>query len=208
MTGSLILDIFSGLISLVHTLGYWGIFLGMVVESSFIPFPSEVVLIPAGTLIASGKMTFFLVFIFALAGTVGGALVNFFLARYLGRNLVNLYVRKYGKFLFITNSKLKKIDLFFKNHGEVTSFVGRLIPFVRQWISLPAGFSKMNVFKFIIYTALGAGIWTAFLIYMGYLLGGRMDLVVAYSGQMSLAFVIISIVIIVAYFIAIKKNKK
>ena len=208
MTGSLILNIFSGLISLVHTLGYWGIFLGMVIESSFIPFPSEVVLIPAGALIASGKMTFFLVFIFALLGTIGGALVNFFIARYLGRSLINIYVRKYGKFLFITNSKLKKVDIFFKNHGEITSFVGRLIPVVRQWISLPAGFSKMNVFKFIIYTALGAGIWIAFLIYMGYLLGGRMNLVAAYSGQISLAFMIISIVILAAYFIAIKKNKK
>ncbi len=208
MTGSLILNIFSGLISLVHTLGYWGIFLGMVIESSFIPFPSEVVLIPAGALIASGKMTFFLVFIFALLGTIGGALVNFFIARYLGRSLINIYVRKYGKFLFITNSKLKKVDIFFKNHGEITSFVGRLIPVVRQWISLPAGFSKMNVFKFIIYTALGAGIWIAFLIYMGYLLGGRMNLVAAYSGQISLAFMIISIVILAAYFIAIKKNNK
>ena len=208
MTGSLILNIFSGLISLVHTLGYWGIFLGMVIESSFIPFPSEVVLIPAGALIASGKMTFFLVFIFALLGTIGGALVNFFIARYLGRSLINIYVRKYGKFLFITNSKLKKVDIFIKNHGEITSFVGRLIPVVRQWISLPAGFSKMNVFKFIIYTALGAGIWIAFLIYMGYLLGGRMNLVAAYSGQISLAFMIISIVILAAYFIAIKKNNK
>ena len=165
------LQFINTIISIIKDLGYWGIFIGMTIESSFIPFPSEVVLIPAGALVSMGQMNFFLVLFFGLLGSMAGAYINYFLALFLGRKTIDFLVGKYGKFLFITKEKLKKTDIYFKKHGEITTFIGRLIFFVRQLISLPAGFAKMNFWKFSLFTALGAGIWTAILIFVGMFFG-------------------------------------
>jgi membrane protein DedA with SNARE-associated domain len=156
------------ILDFIKNLGYFGIFIGMAIESSFFPFPSEVILIPAGALIAKGDMNFFLVFSAGLFGSILGAWINYFLAFFLGRQAVDLLIDKYGKLLFINKSKLRKADKYFENHGEITTFVGRLIFVIRQLISLPAGFARMNFWKFTLYTALGAGIWTAILITIGY----------------------------------------
>ena len=171
MTFELFLQLINTLTLLIKNLGYLGIFIGMTIESSFIPFPSEVVLIPAGALVARGEMNFFLVFLAGLFGSLAGAYVNYFLAFFLGRKTVDLLIDKYGKLFFITKAGLRKTDRYFKNHGEITTFVGRLIFFVRQLISLPAGFARMNFWRFTIFTALGAGIWTATLILVGMFFG-------------------------------------
>ncbi len=187
----------SAVLTLVNSLGYTGIFLGMTLESSFIPFPSEVILIPAGALIAQGKMSFPIVFLAGLAGSLIGALINYFLALYLGRTAIELLIDKHGKLFFLNNSKLKKSDDYFQKHGEITTFVGRLIPVIRQLISLPAGFSKMKLSKFILFTSLGASFWSFILILIGYFYGSEIS---SYMKLMTTLIVgSISIILILIY---------
>ncbi len=195
------------LVNFVNDAGYLGIFIGMMLESSFFPFPSEVVLMPAGALVASGEMSFFLVFIAGLFGSLVGALINYFLALRLGRPIVDILVVKYGKAFFLSERKIERADNYFKKHGEITTFVGRLIPVVRQLISLPAGFSKMNIFKFSLFTTLGAGIWTFILIYLGYLFGNNSELIKANMNLILLAILLLSAIILIIYLIAHRKRK-
>lgn len=191
------------LLSIIKEIGYLGIFIGMVIESSFFPFPSEVILIPAGALVAKGEMSFFAVFFAGLLGSLVGAWINFFLALFLGRKTIDFLISKYGKFLFINRENLRKTDNYFKKHGEVTTFVGRLIPLVRQLISLPAGFAKMNFLKFSVFTALGAGIWTAILIYIGYFFGSDVQL---FMKEVIALLLIISLTILLIYYLIKRKN--
>lgn len=192
---------------LVQELGYIGIFLGMTLESSFVPFPSEVILIPAGALAATGQMSLFWVFAYGLLGCIAGALINYSLALYLGRPSVNYLVSKYGKVFLLNEKNLKKTDLFFHKHGEVTTFVGRLIPMARQLISVPAGFSRMNLPKFIFYTALGAGIWTAILVYVGFIFGNNLDWLHANKNMLTAILLTGSLIIAGSYLVYARKIK-
>jgi membrane protein DedA with SNARE-associated domain len=202
----MLLESFSGIIEttllIIKELGYLGIFIGMAIESSFFPFPSEIILIPAGALVAKGEMNFFLVFLAGLLGSLLGAWINFFLALFLGRKTIDFLVSTYGRFLFIRKRNLERTDNYFKKHGEATTFVGRLIPLVRQLISLPAGFAKMNFFKFSLFTALGAGIWTIILICVGYFFGSDASLI---TKEITLIILIISFVFVLIYYIK-RKN--
>lgn len=204
-------SIFNPLVSFFLTavgeIGYIGIFVLMTIESSFVPFPSEVVLIPAGALVAQAKMSWLLAFIAGLAGSMLGAYINYFLALFLGRKTVDKLIKKYGKFFLLDKNKLKKSDKYFEKHGEITTFIGRLIPVIRQLISLPAGFSRMNFAKFSLYTALGAGIWSAILIYLGYLFGDNLEIIKANLNAITLWVVFISLILILLY-ILIKHKKK
>jgi len=206
MLNDLLLNSFNYLILIIGEMGYLGIFLGMMIESTIFPLPSELILIPAGALIAKGEMVFSLVFFAALAGSIIGALINFLFAMFLGRGLVNLLVKRYGRFLFITKKRLDKADNYFNKHGEITTFIGRLIPVARHIISIPAGFSRMNTLKFIIYTALGAAVWSSLLIYIGYLFWDKIAWINTHLNSLYIPIIIFVVIVLVAYLL-IQKNK-
>src|SRR3989338_3008482 len=195
------------LVSTIGALGYFGIFVLMTIESSFTPFPSEVVLIPAGALAAQGKMSFVLILSVAILGSILGALVNYYLAYFIGRKAVEKLVHRYGKFLFIHDESIAKSEKYFESHGDITTFTGRLIPVSRQFISLPAGFAKMNLGRFIFYTALGAGIWSAILIYLGFVFGNNLELIRTNLNAITLVVVFFCLVILLVYLL-VKHRKK
>ncbi len=164
-------DIIDFIVSSVSSWGYAGIFVMMFLESSFFPFPSEVAMIPAGYLAHKGEMSLVLAFISGTLGSLLGAIFNYYLCYFFGREIV----LKYGKFVGITHEKMDKFEAFFNKHGEISTFNSRLIPGIRQYISLPAGLAKMNIFRFCLFTTLGAGIWCAILLVVGYFLGSNPD---------------------------------
>ena len=163
----MISDIIHAVVETVFALGYPGIVGLMFIESSFIPFPSEIVMPPAGYLAAMGRMNVYAVIGSGLLGSVLGALFNYYFAVWVGEP----FLRRYGSYFFVSGKSLDKSEAFFRRHGEVSTFVGRLTPVVRQLISVPAGLARMNLGKFLAFTALGAGIWSAILTYIGWLLG-------------------------------------
>ncbi|MCX8037763.1 MAG: DedA family protein [Candidatus Sumerlaeia bacterium] len=156
----------------------WGpllIFLFMTIESSFIPFPSEVVMIPAGVMIARHEFPggdavgigLSIAILAGLAGSMAGAYINYYLALWLGRP----FLYRYAKYFFLKPAHLERAEALFREYGEITTFVCRLLPAIRQLISLPAGLARMNIFRFSLFTALGAGFWVSVLTFIGYGLG-------------------------------------
>jgi membrane protein DedA with SNARE-associated domain len=194
-------------ILLIGKLGYLGIFLGMTIESTFLPLPSEVILIPAGVLVAKGEFSFFLVLIASVLGSVLGALINYSIALFLGRTAVDVLVDKYGKFFFLTKKRLAHSEKIFEGYGEISTFIGRLIPGVRHLISIPAGFFKMKLSSFILFTALGSGIWTCVLLAIGYFFN---EIPLETWTQSSFTFYLISflicIIVLIVYLIMRKKK--
>ncbi len=152
-------------------LNYFWITVLMAVESSFIPFPSEVVVPPAAYFASTpgSNLNIYLVVVFATLGAIIGALVNYYLAVWIGRPLVYKFANsRFGHMCLINEDKVIKAEQYFDRHGAVSTFIGRLIPAVRQLISIPAGLARMNLGKFVLYTSLGAGIWNAVLATLGY----------------------------------------
>ncbi len=202
----IITDLIEYLVKIMGSLGYLGVYLGMTIESSFFPFPSELILPPAGVLVARGEMSFLLVLILGILGSITGALINYVLALFLGRTLIETLIEKYGKIIFIKKKHLKKADDFFDKHGEMTTFVGRLIPGIRQWISLPAGFARMNLPRFILFTSLGAGIWSFILVYLGYIYGGNTQLITDNLSIITIITLAMVIILVAAYVLILKRK--
>lgn len=183
------------LLTTIGAMGYPGIFLLMAMESSVIPVPSELVMPPAGYLAQQGEMNMLAAILCGTMGSLVGAYVNYFAAHYLGRPLI----LKYGKYVWITEEKFAHVETFFHKHGEISTFIGRLLPVVRHLISLPAGLAGMNHWKFSLYTLLGAGIWVTVLTWIGYFIGKEQALIMKYSHQAVIGVVVFSAVLIAVY---------
>ena len=195
--------IVSFLITTIFKLGYPGIIALMFLESSFFPFPSEVVIPPAGYLAAQGKMNFFFVILCGILGSILGALFNYYIALLWGRK----FILKFGKYIFFDEKKLNKCEIFFEKHGHISTFIGRLLPGIRQYISFPAGLAKMNLFLFIIFTGIGAGIWVVILAYIGYWVGNNRELITKYSHIATIGLLIFCLSITVLYIVKLKNKK-
>ncbi len=183
------------LVKTIGTMGYPGILFLMALESSFFPFPSEVVMPPAGYLASKGEMNLWLVIAAGIGGSLLGAIFNYWLAMRFGRP----FFEKYGRYLLVSRTSLQKADLFFERHGHISTFIGRLLPGIRQYISLPAGLTRMNFPLFCVFTALGAGIWVTVLALLGFWFGRNQKLLLSYLHKASLGLVVGSLVLVVLY---------
>lgn len=200
-----------------HVWGFILVFVLMAVESSLFPFPSEVIMIPAGFLAYRGSLTFghpiadlVTVIILGVAGSLVGAFFNYYLALWLGRP----FLHKYGKYFFLKKDVLERAEEVFRKYGEITTFVCRLLPAIRQLISLPAGLSKMSIPRFAFFTGLGAGLWVIILAGVGYYFGSLSkdmsysDLVIKGKEFISnnYGWVLLGLVIVVVVYIFVHKK--
>ena len=200
-----------------HNVNYAAVATLMTVESSFIPFPSEIV-IPPAVMVAADPATpnDMKIWLIVLVGTLGallGAYINYFLSRWLGRPIIYKFVdSKWGHALRLSGEKMERAERYFNDHGVVSTFVGRLIPVIRQLISIPAGLSKMNIGAFTLFTFLGAAIWNCVLGLLGFLAvkAGGMDFIYKYSGMLSKIIIVIFAAAVVFLIVRaiIKKNRK
>ena len=199
----------SWVLSFVDSLNYFWVFVLMTIQSSFIPFPSEVVIPPAAYKAASGELNFWLIIVFGLLGSALGAIVNYFLAYFLGRPVVyKLAEGRIGKMLLIKKSSLDKGEKYFLKYGELATFVCRLIPGVRQIISLVAGFARMKFLPFIFYTMLGSGLWIFVLALIGFYVGQNGSLADVYIVKWGLAAVLGVILLVIGLLFAQRRKKK
>lgn len=183
------------LVDFVKHLGYFGIFIMTFIESTFVPIPAEVTMIPAGYLVQKGEMDFVITMLAAITGTVGGAYFNYWLAKRFGRDLF----KRYGKYLMMNDLKLAKLEKFFEKHGAISTFTGRLLPGIRHYISFPAGLARMKLSTFCIYTALGGGIWMFCLLLLGYYIGENKALLTVYMPYIKVAIFSLLAVVGVIY---------
>ncbi len=191
-------------------MNYTSITILMAVESSFIPFPSEVVIPPAAYIASKpdSHLNIFLVVMFGTLGALIGAFINYFLALWLGRPIMyRLADSKVGKLLLLSSDKIKKAEEYFNNHGKISTFIGRLIPGIRQLISLPAGLARMNLFSFTLYTALGAIVWNVILALVGYIAHGQADLINEYSHELSVIILVLLALVVLFYLVKFLRKR-
>lgn len=194
------------LYSLLNNLNYTTIFILMMVESTVIPFPSEVVVPPAAYNAAGGTLNIILIVVFATLGAVAGAVINYAAGYYLGRPVIYRFANsRLGHLCLLSEEKIKKSEKYFNDHGAVATLTGRLIPGIRQLISIPAGLAKMNFGKFIFYTALGAGAWNIILATLGWYLHSIVprhqlqSAINAYSEHIKMAIIVLMALTIVFF---------
>lgn len=199
-------EIITFIVDIVWNLGYTWIFIMMVIESSFIPFPSEVAMIPAGYLASIWEMNFVIAFISGTLWALTWASINYFLWNYFWEKVIKKMVKNYGKYFLLSEKNYEKSELYFQKHGSITTFTGRFIPAIRQLISIPAGIFKMNLKKFYFYTFLWAWFWNLTLMYIGFIAGKNQELIHQYSREASI-FLLIGIVILVWTYVSIHYRK-
>jgi membrane protein DedA with SNARE-associated domain len=192
------------LVDTIGSMGYPGIIVLMFIESTFIPLPSELVIPPAGYLISQNQMSWIGVILSGTAGSSLGALFNYAIAVYLGRP----FILRYGKYFGVTQKHLIKGEVFFQKHGNISTFVGRLILGIRHYISFPAGLARMNLKKFYFYSVLGAGTWVWVLAYIGYFVGNNREKVIELSRQWGFYILIGCVLLVVAYIFWHKRKQK
>ena len=190
------------LVEVVGALGYPGIVSLMFLESSFFPFPSEVVMPPAGYLASQGQMNLAAVIFCGIFGSILGALFNYWIAIKWGRKFFD----RFGKYFFVSPEALDKAEVFFAHHGHISTFTARLLPVIRQYVSLPAGLARMNLFKFCLYTGLGSGIWVAILSILGYWLGSEIDTVLL--KKITVALVAFCAALVLCYVLYCKRRRR
>lgn len=208
----MISDYIYSLINLyMENINYMTVFLLMTLESTFLPVPSELVVPPAAWKAAQGEMDFFLIIFLSTAGCVLGALINYTLAKFLGRKIIySLVETKAAHMLLLNREHIEKSESFFIKYGKSSTFIGRLVPVIRHLISIPAGLAQMNIPNFIFYTALGSAIWNSILAALGYFLYTQQDVLKEYFKNLSnffiLLFILFVIFLIVKYFFKKRSN--
>ncbi|PIE53822.1 MAG: DedA family protein [Dethiosulfovibrio peptidovorans] len=188
----------------VGSMGYLGVMLLMALESSFFPFPSEVIIPPAGYLAAQGEMNLTLVILLGIIGSLLGALFNYWISMTAGRQ----FFERYGRLFLVSTKTLEKAERFFTRHGHVSTFVGRLLPGIRQYISLPAGIARMPLIPFSIWTSLGAGIWVTILALLGYWIGNHGNEIHQWMHKISIGLVIICMFVIGLYVFTVRRSRQ
>jgi len=189
------------IVGYIGDIGYFGIFLLMFLESTFFPFPSEIIMIPAGYLAFKGEMSIYIIILVGILGSLVGALFNYYFALKFGRK----FIISYGKYFLVSPKTLDKLEEFFTKYGDISTFSGRLIPGIRQLISLPAGLAKMDMKKFLLYSGLGSGIWVIFLTILGFVVGENQDLISKYLKDATIIALIFIAIITIIYIIKRKK---
>ncbi|MDR1020913.1 MAG: DedA family protein [Synergistaceae bacterium] len=191
------------LVEVVGALGYPGVIALMFLESSFFPFPSEVVIPPAGYLASRGQMNLLIVIVCGVIGSMLGALFNYYIAVKWGRKFFD----RFGKYFFVSPEALDRAEAFFAKHGHISTFTARLLPVIRQYVSLPAGLARMDMFKFCLYTALGSGIWVVTLALVGYWVGAGGDDVQAVLHRVTVVLVICCVLLVALYVACVRKKR-
>jgi len=184
--------------------GYISVFVLMIFESMVLPVPSEAVMPFAGFLVAEKRFTFFMVAIVSTFGSFVGSLISYYIGLYGGEP----FLKKYGHYFFLDHEELALTNKFFNKFGDLTIFISRFIPVIRHLISLPAGFTKMNLPKFIFYTIIGAGMWNMFLTICGFYLRHKWETVMKYSKILDIAVIAIIILLIGLFVYKHLKRKK
>jgi len=197
-------ELLKWLVDTIGTMGYPGIVFLMFVESTFIPLPSEIVIPPAGYLISQSKMNWTGVILSGTVGSLLGALFNYTLAVYLGRP----FILKYGKYFGVSQKHFFQGEKFFLKHGNISTFIGRLILGLRHYISFPAGLCRMNLAKFSFYTAAGASIWVAILAYIGYFVGNNQEKVAEVTKQWTVVVIIVCALLVIGYIFWHRRKSK
>ncbi len=203
-------SVFSSVIDwYLSNMNYLTIMILMAIESTFVPLPSEVVLPPAAWLAAKGEMNLFLIIISASVGCVLGALINYTLSFYLGRIIIyKLADSRYARFFFINREKLQKAEDYFVKNGNISTFIGRLIPGIRHLISIPAGLAKMDLKKFVFFTFVGSLVWNTVLSLLGYFFGKNQDVLMKHFHELQwVALGVGAVFIIYLVFRRIRKSE-